>query len=214
MFYLTTALICLNGHVLAYDVDELEHKEPCCSQCGAKTISTCPSCGTPIKGCYVEELKISTRMSPGEPLFCHECGKPFPWMQAELDEIEALIAMSDDLTSEEKKSTAYVVSKPVYRNPTHYFIRHQCRPASCKIISLVERRIESQCRRQDCRKRTKVSGVVVPKAPIDAGEHRDTHLARSCRLSSSPNNHRPQPTYRYTVSRNSHAVPLPHNVDK
>lgn len=102
MFYFTTALICLNGHVIAYDVDELEHKDSFCSQCGAPTISTCPSCGAPIKGCYVDELKVSTRMSPCEPLHCHQCGKPFPWMQAELDEIETLIAMSDDLTSEEK----------------------------------------------------------------------------------------------------------------
>lgn len=124
-----TAQICESGHLITkhYSLYPAEQK-PFCPICSSPTICECPSCHAKIQGCLHridEEFNLANCFFDDEfscpepesitrsecldenaeyiiPAYCHNCGKPFPWMQANLDEIETLIAMSDDLTGEEK----------------------------------------------------------------------------------------------------------------
>lgn len=76
------ALICENGHIIntmmqtspQYNVDY-------CQDCGANTVSACPSCGEPIRGVNLDSrVYISMRSAPK---YCHKCGAPFIWTERE-----------------------------------------------------------------------------------------------------------------------------------
>lgn len=97
-FY-TTAQVCLNGHAVTSDIRCTCELETYCSKCGAKTLTACPNCGTPIRGKYdaVGELVIPCRYSP--PAYCRNCGEPFPW-------IKAAFTAADELISEEMRELA------------------------------------------------------------------------------------------------------------
>lgn len=87
MGFYTTAQICLNGHAVTSDIRCTCELETYCSKCGAKTLTACPNCGTPIRGKYdaVGEPVIPYRYSP--PAYCRNCGAPFPWIKAALPDI-------------------------------------------------------------------------------------------------------------------------------
>ena len=100
--YIDTALICENGHVInssmrTYPVNNTEY----CKECGAKTISECKYCGTEIQG---NEF-IPGMMSIGyeHPKFCHQCGKPYPWTELEIQSARELIELTG-LQAEEKEA--------------------------------------------------------------------------------------------------------------
>jgi hypothetical protein len=65
-----------------------------CEECGSKTLSVCPSCGTTILGHRVvgpDETRGGTRwhgplMKP-RPRYCRGCGKPFPWTTRALETV-------------------------------------------------------------------------------------------------------------------------------
>jgi hypothetical protein len=89
---------------------------PYCPECGTPTITTCPSCGKPIRGAKCirrygrvwvsneasqwTEL-ISRLIAP--PSFCSECGTIFPWTSASLHAANDLADELDDLNHEERE---------------------------------------------------------------------------------------------------------------
>lgn len=127
-FHFATAQICNDGHVINNDI---EHHPECnrdfCSECGAKTISACPSCNEPIKGLYFKtEIYQTPRTGvyiPGErhsntistnvpvdpkaeykvPAYCHNCGSPYPWTESLLKEADTIIDSFDELKYEQRK---------------------------------------------------------------------------------------------------------------
>src|SRR5258707_2994535 len=85
-----TALICENGHVITrYAESSPEHREDYCSKCGAKTITTCGHCGEKIRG----HLHPSMPSVYEQPVvkFCHNCGRPYPWMENRLQTAKELL---------------------------------------------------------------------------------------------------------------------------
>lgn len=85
------AQICLNGHCITYRADTSpELKSNFCPQCGARTITHCPSCNSPIRGEYdvPSVFVLGGKYTP--PRYCHNCGNPYPWTQAAFDEIDML----------------------------------------------------------------------------------------------------------------------------
>lgn len=98
-----TAQICKNGHVITSNISYSEFLSDFCPDCGAKTISTCLDCKTPIRGKY-DILGVSNFSSSYEPpAYCYHCGKPFPWTESKLNAIADLLDMQNQLTEEEKK---------------------------------------------------------------------------------------------------------------
>lgn len=92
------AEICLNGHVISSYSTNIEKY---CSNCGAKTISSCPSCNTPIRGKYNAD-NVVILQDYKAPSYCFSCGKPFPWTQSRIDAIAELIEFDNQLSKDEK----------------------------------------------------------------------------------------------------------------
>ena len=97
-----TAQICLNGHTAnSMSVFLPQSNKKFCDECGAPTITTCQSCNTPIKGYYhIPGVFGPCHYSP--PSFCHNCGKPYPWLEAKLRAAQELSDELDTLTTNEK----------------------------------------------------------------------------------------------------------------
>ncbi|MBR0316189.1 MAG: DUF2321 domain-containing protein [Synergistaceae bacterium] len=82
MGFYNTAQVCLNGHTITCDITSSSLKEKYCSKCGAETIIACPNCNSPIRGRYEVEGVISIGYNYEPPSYCHNCGKPFPWIES------------------------------------------------------------------------------------------------------------------------------------
>jgi hypothetical protein len=92
------AQICLEGHVVNSATQHRpQDSSKRCSQCGAETITKCPSCGKPIKGVSIYH-RTARRFDPGmfinreeiiedvgytypRPAHCEECGEAYPWTE-------------------------------------------------------------------------------------------------------------------------------------
>jgi len=87
--------VCENGHQITGCCNLCpEEKKEFCKDCGAPTITACPSCGKEIQGTQIEVLQTSWidarqggggKMVPGRPAdvpsYCERCGKPYPWTE-------------------------------------------------------------------------------------------------------------------------------------
>lgn len=91
-------LVCENGHgVNASYHGSPEFNKNFCTQCGAKTLHTCPNCKKDIEGDYHLEGVLDLISGPKPvPVICKYCGTPFPW--------------------KDKLESARVKSKPAERN--------------------------------------------------------------------------------------------------
>jgi hypothetical protein len=95
------AQICRNGHcVNAWSRKSPERNRAFCRECGAATITECPSCHGIILG--GEDLGM--RASENVPKYCVHCGNPMPWMEDAFARTEELIDVIDDLSADEKRA--------------------------------------------------------------------------------------------------------------
>lgn len=77
--YFDTMQVCLNGHMITDRYDTYPSKrQNNCNKCGSKTVISCPSCKARIRG-YEHYDHVVGGSGPTVPLFCHECGEPYPW---------------------------------------------------------------------------------------------------------------------------------------
>jgi hypothetical protein len=113
-----TAQICLNGHCANSSYEDYpEFNKAFCTSCGQPTIIACEQCKTSIRGSYRESLSLLNFLLP---LFCHNCGQPYPWTRDRLvvatelakeldgfDEQERAVLTSslDDLVREGPRTT-------------------------------------------------------------------------------------------------------------
>lgn len=96
------AQICLNGHLITDTASgHPEHRKDFCTECGERTITTCPNCNTSIKG---EEYVpgVIGIFQYHKPKYCEKCGHAFPWTKRQSNAVKELIDLSDNLNSEEK----------------------------------------------------------------------------------------------------------------
>ena len=101
------AKICTNGHAIVErtPLDITEY----CEICGAKLISKCPNCNSPIKEWHINAAVFYTPDFK-KPLYCRSCGKPYPWTASAIQSAEQLILEEEALT--ESTKTAAVASLP------------------------------------------------------------------------------------------------------
>ena len=104
MGWYDAAQVCLNGHMINHSLKKYpEFSKQYCNKCGAKTITSCPECNTPIQGEYhVEGIAVLGLSSPSPDSFCHSCGQPFPWTKARLDAAKEFTDMLEGISDEEK----------------------------------------------------------------------------------------------------------------
>jgi hypothetical protein len=99
------AQICLNGHVVTAMAGHVpERMRNFCEDCGAATITECPSCDQSIPGFYLNSAIIGSHYEP--PAFCGDCGKPFPWTERRLEAGRELAFEAEHLSGEERQQLA------------------------------------------------------------------------------------------------------------
>jgi hypothetical protein len=113
MPHLNQAQICENGHVVTDNVNLEPHlAERFCSKCGAATIVKCAECGTPIRGSETVETGFvynasSYKIAMGaKPLYCPDCGKPYPWMMKASAALDEVLREAPDVEDAEREKAA------------------------------------------------------------------------------------------------------------
>ena len=102
-----TAQVCLDGHcndsLYEYpDEKSIYYKKGTadskfCEKCGKALITQCPECKTPIRG----SVPFSNATDFKSPNYCHNCGKPFPWLNEKMKAAVELAELEEVLTGEE-----------------------------------------------------------------------------------------------------------------
>lgn len=71
--------VCKNGHQITANYNGApQFRQDRCEKCGAETIYKCQKCGADIKGKYISANVIDLS-SVDVPLYCHKCGRAYPW---------------------------------------------------------------------------------------------------------------------------------------
>jgi len=114
------AQICINGHIRTdEEMNNTTLLDKFCQQCGKEIISSCQDCKTEIRGrqeVYEPSLlMVSNRPSRlsifyEKPLYCHNCGKDFPWLESTVNQIIDLVKVENKLSEEDcKQLRNYIV---------------------------------------------------------------------------------------------------------
>lgn len=114
-----TAEICLNGHIVSDDVSSDNHEE-FCSQCGAKTVNTCPHCNSEIHGYFYADLLTFRNVKDIDmklPYYCHACGKPYPWTETAIKAATLLIQEEQEFSQEQKNKLIESIPDIVAETP-------------------------------------------------------------------------------------------------
>lgn len=98
----TTAIVCLNGHILTYSADHTHQDIKHCPKCGSELIRSCPSCGSPLHGREIKKGTATYTQTPPDS-FCYNCGSPYPWTESEFENAELIINELDCLSDAEKE---------------------------------------------------------------------------------------------------------------
>jgi hypothetical protein len=102
--YYDTAQVCGNGHMVNDRASASpQHNQAFCDQCGQATITSCPGCGTAIRGYYHSPVVVLGGSGTPAPVFCYACGQPFPWSEARLAAARELTTELEGLSDEEKE---------------------------------------------------------------------------------------------------------------
>jgi hypothetical protein len=101
--YYDIAQICLNGHVInTMAKDYPQSNQSFCSDCGAQTIMTCPSCSDQIRG-YYHVSGVIGFSDYDRPAYCPNCGKAYPWTVSSLEAANDLADELETLSVEERQ---------------------------------------------------------------------------------------------------------------
>lgn len=101
--YYEVAQVCLNGHVITkiYNIS-LERRKSFCDKCGAPTIHQCQNCGENIQGEYMVPGMAAGGFTKKAPVYCFNCGEPFPWTESRLEAARELVAGTDDFDGKDE----------------------------------------------------------------------------------------------------------------
>ncbi len=111
-----TGMACVNGHAITSTASSApELQEKFCSKCGQPGITKCPQCSAAIRGFYHAIGVIALSHPWRIPAHCHNCGKPYPWIErkaaAVMEMIDELEGLSDDEKAKLKKSIPDIIAE-------------------------------------------------------------------------------------------------------
>lgn len=112
--YYDTAQVCTNGHLICTSIEECpEDAQNFCSNCGAKTITNCPSCQVKLRGFFHSDF-ITT---PKVEMYCFDCGNPYPWTVSAIESAQLLIQEDEGLDELQKSSLIETLPDLVVETP-------------------------------------------------------------------------------------------------
>ena len=92
-----------------------ECNKPFCPNCGKITISQCQHCNANIQGSIADDYEY--RAEPPTPLFCHNCGKPYPWTESKILAAKKLVEEMANLSDEEREMFNKSLNDIINENP-------------------------------------------------------------------------------------------------
>lgn len=99
--------VCENGHKTTgrYSTRHGE-RQKFCDKCGAKTITACAKCHQDIQGDQTKEIGVVriTNERAAIPLYCTNCGEPYPWTQKKITAAIQNLVEFGELSEAEKKT--------------------------------------------------------------------------------------------------------------
>jgi hypothetical protein len=117
MGFYHTAQVCTNGHTVTSSIENSSSlMADFCMKCGAATVYQCGNCLKPIRGYYKTPGVISIHRYTA-PNFCYGCGKPYPWMSAQIDTAKELAEELEDLTEIERAKLKSAIDDIVVESP-------------------------------------------------------------------------------------------------
>jgi hypothetical protein len=138
-----TAQICRNGHLITEFASTYpEHKKDHCTKCSAETIDACENCGQAIQGIY-HAGGLGAIGKYTKPKYCHNCGKPYPWTELQIQAAKKIIDQLNDLVSSEREDLKNAIDDIVKDTP-------DAKPAAYKIKTALSKiREEAQAMLRD-----------------------------------------------------------------
>ncbi|MFT8329611.1 MAG: DUF2321 domain-containing protein [Oenococcus oeni] len=88
--------VCLNGHQIFDHVGNETTLPKYCDKCGKLIIDKCPNCHAIIPG-HKRSEELSDRKFPkmATPMFCINCGNPYPWTEKIISGTEQILKLDD-----------------------------------------------------------------------------------------------------------------------
>jgi len=113
-----TALVCLNGHVVNNSSKTSpENNTKFCEKCGEENIAECPHCKEIIRGeIHYEGVANFDCTIVNPPLYCHNCGQPYPWTIRKFEALNEAIAEAQ-LDDADKKDFSESIKNVTSDNP-------------------------------------------------------------------------------------------------
>lgn len=112
-----TMLVCRNGHVITDQLEIAGCDDKFCNECGAPTITKCPTCNAKIRGDSMGGGVVFLGYSTPAPKYCSECGSPFPWTESTIEALKELAEFDDALNAEDAKALAESVESTLSETP-------------------------------------------------------------------------------------------------
>ncbi|MBE6710334.1 MAG: DUF2321 domain-containing protein [Ruminococcaceae bacterium] len=94
------AAVCTNGHMISSTLSSTFCNRNFCEECGAKVITSCSNCNTPIAGAEMDDPSDSIvfiSSSTPVPKYCPNCGNPYPWTEKAALSLIRMLREEDDL---------------------------------------------------------------------------------------------------------------------
>ena len=118
--------ICESGHIQT-SVLELNgtYEKLFCNECGEKVMTSCDHCNAYILGGHIEiESNSDFAFIEGEqtignsktPNYCHNCGKPYPWIQKFLVEYKKILELQSEEMDKDIQEKIYKATEEVVKN--------------------------------------------------------------------------------------------------
>ncbi len=114
--YYDVQQVCENGHqITGCCTLQPERQKKFCQECGAATITACPSCNKEIQGYPIEAHqswldarhggpKMVSGRPVGVPAHCSNCGEPYPWTKNRIVAAIQIFAGFGGLDEKEKST--------------------------------------------------------------------------------------------------------------
>lgn len=108
--------VCEKGHQITGGIQVFsEEMKTFCQECGATTLTTCPSCNAPIQGGKIQTRQSLVDARTGRtrktlesiapvPSYCPNCGQPYPWTKNKIVTAIQILTEFGDLEDKEKET--------------------------------------------------------------------------------------------------------------
>ncbi|ANK85648.1 MULTISPECIES: DUF2321 domain-containing protein [Rhizobium] len=87
--YFRIGQACLNGHKITGEYGDADTSK-FCPTCGEPEIHACPNCESKLRGDHIYDGYVSFTDPFKVTSFCHDCGKPFPWTERQIQAAQEL----------------------------------------------------------------------------------------------------------------------------